>query len=192
MGNFDKRHIDKTQSLYFIALLPDAETSSEIVEIKGAFSDKYGPKQALKSPPHITLHMPFLWKEAKLSVLRDCLYSFSESIKQFSYTINGFGAFPPRVIYLNIDLNTQLEALQKNLVNVARKSLKLDNADYKNRGFHPHITIAYRDLKKPVFLKAWPQYQLQPFTREITARQLTLLQHDGQMWTIFDQFDFRA
>lgn len=192
MGNFDKRHLDKTQSLYFIALLPNAETLSEIVEMKRAFSEKYGPKQALKSPPHITLHMPFLWKEAKLSELLKTLSSFSESIKQFSYTINGFGAFPPRVIYLNIDPNIQLEALQNNLVNVARKSLKLDNADYKNRGFHPHITIAYRDLKKPVFLQAWPQYQQKAFTRQTTARQLTLLQHDGQNWTIYDQFDFRA
>ena len=27
------------------------------------------------------------------------------------------------------------------------------------RGFHPHITIAFRDLKKQVFHKAWEEFK---------------------------------
>jgi 2'-5' RNA ligase len=35
------------------------------------------------------------------------------------------------------------------------------------RGFHPHITIAFRDLKKAVFYKAWEEYKSKLFSETL-------------------------
>ena len=50
---------------YFIALVPPEPLLSEIQRVKQQIFDDYGTKGALRSPGHITLHMPFSWEEEK-------------------------------------------------------------------------------------------------------------------------------
>ena len=48
---------------YFVALIPPSPVYEEAQALKEYFREKYNSKAALNSPPHITLHMPFFWKE---------------------------------------------------------------------------------------------------------------------------------
>ena len=43
------------------------------MNIKQEFANRFNSKAALRSPPHITLHMPFKWKEEKEVKLIDVL-----------------------------------------------------------------------------------------------------------------------
>ena len=55
---------------YFIAIIPPEPIHDQIVNIKKDISTKHNTYAALKSPPHITLHMPFNLehnKEKKIS-----------------------------------------------------------------------------------------------------------------------------
>jgi len=59
----------KKNELYFIAIVPTSPLSEELLAWKQYFQEHYQSKAALNSPPHITLHMPFEWKEEKAAVL---------------------------------------------------------------------------------------------------------------------------
>ena len=50
---------------FFIAIVPPEPLLSEIQDIKQSIFEKHNVKGALRSPGHITLHMPFSWEEEK-------------------------------------------------------------------------------------------------------------------------------
>ena len=50
---------------YFIALIPPEPLFTQIHQLKIYCSEAFGSKAALRSPPHLTLHMPFEWTSKK-------------------------------------------------------------------------------------------------------------------------------
>jgi 2'-5' RNA ligase len=61
---------------YFIAIVPPEPFLSNITAIKMELFENYGSKGALRSPAHITLHMPFSWDDEKEEKLITNLESF--------------------------------------------------------------------------------------------------------------------
>ena len=168
--------------LYFIALLPPTPLLEEIDVLKHHFKEAYGSKAALNSPPHLTLHMPFQWKEEKETKLIDALSSFSKGQHRFKIHLENFGCFEPRVIFITVRANPGLDLLQKNLHQFSKQKLNLFNARYKDLPFHPHVTLAFRDLKKQKFFSAWEEFKVKKFSHEFVPDKITLLKHDGQRW----------
>jgi 2'-5' RNA ligase len=58
------------------------------------------------------------------------------------------------------------------------------------RPFHPHVTIAFRDLTKENFEQAWQHYSGKPFKESFAANSLSLLKLTGDGWIILKSFDF--
>ena len=181
---------DKNKALYFVALIPKEPIRSEIQNLKLDVWEKFNSKGALRSPAHITLHMPFQYREEKQDEIFQCLDQFSINRTPFEITQNGFGCFEPRVIFVNVEKSDSLQELRNDLVKHMRLSLKLENADYKNQGFHPHMTIAFRDLKKAVFPIAWKHFKNQKIEYSWECHSIFLLKHTGKEWEIFREFDF--
>ena len=172
---------------YFIAILPEGDLYEEVLAIKDHMSKKYRSKASLRSPPHVTMHMPFRFKEEKEDHLINKLSSLGMESSVMT-SLSGFGAFPPRVIYIRVELNDPLYDLWLKVVNVTRRDLGLDNADYKAMGFIPHMTVAFRDLKREMFHKAWAEYSEKPFEREFPVNKISLLKHDGKIWNTLFEF----
>ena len=86
--------------LYFIAIVPPSPVYEKANELKVYFSDKYHSKASLNSPPHITLHMPFQWKEKKEAELTEALDNFSKKQNPFYLKLKNFSCFSPKVIFL--------------------------------------------------------------------------------------------
>jgi 2'-5' RNA ligase len=147
-----------TAKKYFIAIVIPQPLFTEIEAVKTELYHSHQLKGGLRSPAHITLHRPFEWKEEKEEWLIEKLHSFSFST-QFNIELKNFAAFEPRVIYVNVIKNENLYELHNELKQFAKKELKLFNEDEDKRGFHPHITVAFRDLKKPKFYELWPQFE---------------------------------
>lgn len=184
---------DKTPDpLYFIALLPPAEIASTITPIKEDMAENFNSKAALRSPPHITLHMPFRWPDKKMEEILLFLQQFAKTQHPFEVCLNNFGAFPPRVIYVAITPNEKLDGLQSELLKAMRKELNIFNGNYKQQGFHPHITVAFRDLRPANFKLAWEVYQYKSITSNFISDHLTLLKHNGQHWEILENFSFEG
>lgn len=180
--------MDKSSSLYFVALLPPQEIQDYANEVKQYFSDRYNSRHAQKSPPHITLQAPFEWNREAVEVLEQSLSNFASTHPSIPITLSGFSAFPPRVIYINVMRTPELLSLQADLMNYMMQQLGIVDPISKQRPFAPHMTVAFKDLTKPNFKAAWPEFQDKSVQFEFTAKQLTLLLHDGGRWNIKSEF----
>src|SRR4051812_1344607 len=180
----------KKEALYFVAIIPPSPVYEEALLLKNYFKEQYKSKASLNSPPHITLHMPFQWKEEKEAELVDAFKNFKPSINNFDLKLSGFGSFPPRVLFIDVAKNEALEKLQKELHQYCKKELNVFNALYKDKGFHPHLTLAFRDLKKPMFSKAWEEFEHKPFAHAFNVDRFVLLKHNGKVWEVFTEFAF--
>ncbi|MDF2449661.1 MAG: 2-5 ligase [Bacteroidota bacterium] len=141
---------------YFLAIVPPEPILSEIWNIKRRIFESYQTKGALRSPAHITLHMPFLFDEQKEDKLFNCLKDFKFS-KTLNVVLSSYGCFEPRVVFIDVAENSDLIELQKKLVTHVKMNLGLLNQANNLRGFHPHVTVAFRDLKKATFKKVWEE-----------------------------------
>ena len=180
----------KAKHRFFVALLPPQEIQDYANEIKQYFAENYNSRGALKSPPHITLQPPFEWQLDEASVLDECLKTFADAHKPVPITLNGFGAFVPRVIYINVYKTPELLTLQKEVMAYIEASLGIVNPSSKSRPFAPHMTVAFRDLTRQNFRSAWPDFQHRQLEFQFIASELTLLIHDGSRWNVRASFSF--
>lgn len=178
------------QQLCFIALLPPPTIQEEANTIKEHFATVYESSHAKKSPPHVTLQPPFKWEKDRLSELKATLKTFSSHQRPIPVTLSGFGAFPPRVIYIHVEKTPELLNIQNTLLTHLEQQLGLVDSVAKSRPFVPHMTVAFRDLSKSNFHQAWEVYKDQRFDYQFTVNELTLLLHNGKFWEIGETFTF--
>jgi 2'-5' RNA ligase len=183
------KSIHEDNELYFIAIIPPNEINEQIENFKQYIFKTYGSRGSLKAPPHITLHMPFHWKRKKQAVLKEKLLQFSESINSCIIELKDFNCFEPKVIYVDVLANQHLTSAQSQLHKFCKTKLNLFNAQYKSLPFHPHITVAFRDLKKPMFYRAWEEFKMKKFSSSFVFNKLTLLKYDEEQWLIDQEFE---
>lgn len=184
-------HSEK-EKRYFIAVIPPSPVYEQALEVRTYFSDQYGSKAALNSPPHITLHMPFLWKVQKEKDLFTKLQLFSTRYDPLKICLDNYGSFPPRVIFMNVTESDALQALQKDLHKFFKTKLNVFNANYKEQPFHPHLTLAFRDLKKASYHQAWQEFSKKEFKAEFMMDKIALLVHNGKRWDVLKEFSLES
>ena len=175
---------------YFIAIVIPEPAYSQIEAIKQQLMAEHGLKGALRSPSHITLHRPFEWKEEKEGILIEKLNEFRFSAA-FEIELQNFAFFEPRVIYVNVNPNDVLTKLYNELKGFAKKELRLFNEWEDLRGFHPHITVANRDLKKPKFYALQKEFVVKEFSGSFIVNELALLRLENT-WETYRVFHFNG
>jgi 2'-5' RNA ligase len=186
----DKR--DDNSQLYFIAFVPPAPVFEDALKLKQYFKETYNSKAALNSPPHITLHMPFRWKTDKEEKLIEKLKKFASSNDPFKICLDGYASFPPRVIFLNVVTSETLITFQKELERFCKRQLNLFNANRLDKPFHPHLTLAFRDLKKETYKSAWQEFAKKEYKAEFIADRISLLKHTGERWNVYKDFTLES
>jgi 2'-5' RNA ligase len=170
--------------LYFVAIVPKDPVYSEVLKFKTEIKESFGSSAALRSPPHITLHMPFQWKEEKEGQLIDSLDQHASIHQPIKVQLNNFGAFTPRVIYVHVNASDSLNMLQKEISRNASIYWHIYPKP-NSRPFVPHMTIAFRDLKKPKFFEAWKEFEHRKYNAEFSVSDICLLKHNGKTWDIY-------
>jgi len=173
-----------SESLYFIAIVPPPNVLEQITNLKHEVAERFNSKMALKSPGHITMHMPFRWKDKRKEELLEMMSKLNDGLRPFEVELNGFGFFEPRVVYVSVEENESLRQFQKSVVQHCRSELKILNSNYKDKVFRPHVTVAFRDLKKPKFYEAREYFEGREFQAEFMVDKANLLKHDGKMWQV--------
>jgi 2'-5' RNA ligase len=173
-----------SESLYFIAVVPPEEVEQQLFKLKLEVEEKFNSKHAQNAPAHITLHMPFRWKDSKRDILLEMMKMINQTVQPVSVELNGFDFFEPRVVFVNVLMNERLAELQKNVQQICRLTLKKVNANYRDLVFHPHVTIGFRDLKKAQFYEAREYYSCQDFKAVFEVSEVSLLKHDGAKWHV--------
>lgn len=178
-----------SESLYLIALLPDATITQEVNELKALFAKNFNAKKGQHVIPHITLQPPFEMSASAVRELVSNLIIFSEDEQPLQIQLDGFGYFlNPRsdVIFIKPVYNPLLQRFHRHLMYFLRRN-GFSVAE-TSRSFNPHITIAYRDLKREETLRAWPLLENQPYIREFDVDEFYLLKHNGKVWQKFASF----
>ncbi len=178
------------KQLCFIAVLPGEPIAAEVTRFKQYAADHFRSARALRSPPHITLIPPFWWPPADRGRLDGALADFCRDRLSFSVQLSGFDRFSPRVIFVAVQPNPALAKLQAALQDCLEKSLDLPARD--RRPFHPHLTVAFKDLRRSVFPEAWRYFSEQAYERSFEVEELVLLRHREQAWNVAARFPLKG
>lgn len=171
---------------YFIAIVLPEPTLTVIEQLKLNLSSKFNLKGALRSPAHITLHMPFEYSIDKEKHLLDVLSLFKFDEELF-LEIKGFGYFDKRVIYADLTPNKNLNHLYNSLKYFISSNLKIENEINNLRGFHPHITLAFRDLKKHQFDEVWQETNLYNCNCRFNVNSISILKLNT-VWEVLKNY----
>lgn len=181
---------NKKKKLYFLAIIPPSPVYDRIQELRHYVSKKYHSYHALKSPPHITILAPFNMAESKEGELNTLLNEYCSNYSGLDIKLNDFGSFSNKVLYVSVVPNEVMSTFQKNLELKAKKNPDIFNYHYQERDFHPHMTLAFRDIDAASFHEAWSDFKNRTFEAAFFATSLSLLKHDGKEWQIKTTFDF--
>ena len=175
--------------MYFIAIVLPQHLNEKVLQYKQMMLDKYNCKVGLKSPAHITLVPPFWVEEDKEQPLINEIDALSSRLSSFLISTDDFSAFKPRTIFVAVAPNEHLEKVKSATDEVFR-----DNSQYNiktdTRPFHPHITIATRDLFKKSFYEIWPWFAEKKFMEEWTADGISILRHNKKNWDVIHTSQF--
>lgn len=175
---------------YFLAIIPPEPIHDYTLDQKSYIKDRYNSKAALRSPPHITLHMPFELRASKKEMLGQMLEQFTKDQKNFNMSLKGYGCFEPRVIFINVENSKRLQNLHISLSELLKKEFNIFNASHKGRAYHPHLTVAFRDLKKNAFYEAWEEFKDKRYEQSFEVNSISLMKHNGSIWEVYNSFPF--
>lgn len=170
--------------------MPPLEVHNYASQVIQELSDRYQTRTS-KSPPHVTLQPPFESFLEQITFLEQRLSDFASQQSAVPVTLSGFGAFAPRVLYINVLKTAELLALQSALAAYLEENLKIADPKSRDRSFSPHLTVASRNLTSQTFKQAWTELQARQVEFEFVGDRLTLLIHDDQRWQIRSEFPFR-
>lgn len=173
---------------YFLAILPPETFRREVEMLKKEIREKYGIKYALKSPVHITVKMPFSYNEAKESKLFGQLNEFCSTQEAFELHVRGVDTFGKRVIFLDVEKQNKLTDFQEQLSKFCKREMNMIS-ELSDRNFHPHMTVAFKDLKPQYFEEVLKLTKSKKLTCKFDVNQLCLLKRISGKWEIDKWFD---
>jgi 2'-5' RNA ligase len=169
--------------LYFVALVLPEWLNKEVLVYKKIMFERFGCQVGLNSPAHITLVPPFrLAKTNEEGLLADA-HRVNEGQSPLLLETNNISAFPPRTLFVDVEPNEGLYAL-KQKTDECFSSQDIYKVKIDRRPFHPHITIATRDLDRKQFYEAWSELKDVPFRRKWVGEKISVLRHNGAKWDV--------
>jgi 2'-5' RNA ligase len=169
--------------MYFIALVAPEEIDWQVLKWKNFFKENYGCTVGLKSPAHITLIPPFWMDEELENDLIRSIDEFSTAKNKFEIALKDFAAFKPRVIYVDVLKNEILNGLHGSLSDFIYKQNKFP-VKKEDRSFHPHVTLATRDLYKKAFYEAREIFSVKKYEALWLVNGISLLRHNKKNWDV--------
>jgi 2'-5' RNA ligase len=166
------------KTLYFIAIVFEPALEQRIRKLKLIARDKFDSARALRSPAHITMVPPFHYPCEQIDELLSIVDSFP--MMKSPLTLSAAGHFGNRVIYIECDQHQALRACKQQL----DKQLAPFGVTKKEGRFHPHITVAFKDLKPERFNAAWHYFKGHCNLGQSRYYRLALLENKRDGWHI--------
>jgi len=135
--------------------------------------------------------MPFKKHPTDEFELINHLNEFVIGKKSFEIELNGYSHFSTNVLFIKIENHFNLINLQTDLRNFLIDKLNFSKQEIQ-KTFHPHLTLATRDLTIELFAKIWPQFKNKDYKSKFLVDSIFLLKHNGKYWNIFKEFNFSS
>ena len=175
-----------SHSMYFAAIVCPGRINEKILLFKNRMKAQFGYAVALKSPAHITLVPPFWLENERENELLLTLGAFSTDPGPFDIRLEGFDHFRKRVLFIAVMENPALNRL-KELVETHFHSAFPGNINKDDRLFHPHVTIANRDMQLTHFEKAWEYFSKTDYAETFAAGAISLLKLVEGKWVVIGE-----
>lgn len=174
--------------LKLIAIIPPEPVFSQVRHEQEYIRDTWGPSHALRTPPHLTIIPPLALNSAEVGLLYGMADAIAYESSPFDIELNGYGAFRPRVIFIHPNIPPALQALHDiwRLALLSRMPHVLDK--YPDRPFHPHVTLAHKDVKGGQFAPMWSYYANKEFHAQFHVDHFHILKHIGEGWVMERKF----
>jgi 2'-5' RNA ligase len=170
--------------LKLIAVMPPEPVFSDIIRKQQFIADSWGPKHALRTPPHITLVPPILLSSAEAGWLYGMAEALSAMYSPFTLTLKDYGSFKPRVVFVNLVYSPELKDLQETWQEAVRSRMPAVLDKYPERPFHPHLTLAHKDVTRGQFEPIWKFYESKHYDANIQINEFCMLQHEEDGWAV--------
>jgi len=177
------------KNLFLVCLVPPLSIAEDIEEIRNYISHKFNVHESLKRPAHITLYppvkLPSQEAEKRFFNALDAASFFSP----FSQLLKNFGAFPEHTFFIGVERNEGIMALEKR---IRKELLPLKLLDKKDSNkFNPHLTLAFRDLKPPVFKEILTDFKDRKFKRQFQVASFSVYKHIDKRWQPYKELAFK-
>lgn len=170
-------------NMYYVAIVCPGLVNKKVQQFKQWMKDRFGCMAAMKSPAHITLIPPFWFAPEREIELIETLQFFNNNFAGNKIDLDGFSHFGKEVLYIQVKENILLSELknhaEKHFMEQFGDSIKKDD-----RPFHPHITIANRDMKPAHFAKAWEHFSNKKFNESFDINSISLLKLGQDNWNV--------
>jgi len=170
-------------NMYFIAIVAPEEINKEVLKWKNYFKDHFECTVALKSPAHITLIPPFWMNDDLGNDLVNSIRDFSIPKNKFEITLKNFSAFKPKVIFVDVAKSEVLNIFYQSFADYIFSENKYP-IKKNDRPFHPHVTLATRDLFKKAFQEAWEIFSKKKYKATWNVNGISLLRHNKKNWDV--------
>lgn len=180
---------ENTQLKLLAIVLPEP-AYSWIVEQQNFIATTWGPSRALRTPPHLTLIEPLALSDDQITIVDSLCSTAAATQDIFHISVSGYGAFIPRVVFMNPILPPELLLFQAEMRNKIRELMPEVLKKYQDRAFHPHITLAHRDVHPDQFKLMWKHYEHLHLNLEFRVEKFHALGHRTDGWVIEKEYIF--
>ena len=170
-------------NMYFVALVAPKEIDQQVLKWKNYFKEHFKCIVALKSPAHITIIPPFWMNEELENDLINSIREFSVTKTKFEITLQNFAVFQPKVIFVDVVKSEVLNGLYRSFADFILGQNKFP-VKKDDRPFHPHVTLATRDLYKKAFHEAWEVFSVKKYETAWLVNGISLLRHNKKNWDV--------
>jgi len=170
-------------NMYFIAIVAPEEINQQVLKWKNFFKERYECSVALKSPAHITIVPPFWMNEELENDLINSICEFTITKTKFEISLQNFATFQPKVIFVDVVKSEILNNIFQSFADFIFGQNKFP-IKKEDRHFHPHVTLATRDLYKKAFLEAWEIFSKKKYEALWTVNGISLLRHNKKNWDV--------
>jgi len=177
--------------MYYLAIVLPEHINKKVAHWKNYMLEKYNCKVGLKSPAHITIIPPFWMEEKEEDEFAKAVDDIAKDLAPFLLKPKTFSAYKHRPIFIDVATNEQLNEVKKKVDTYFQHHKNLP-VKIDTRPFHPHITIATRDLFKKSFYEVWPLFEREKFEEEWTVNSLSILRHNKKNWDVFRTSQFQS
>lgn len=168
---------------HFIGVLLPEDLEATLENCRRYMNTAYGCKSGYGTPVHITLVPPFcLQEDFSTEDLKNGIEEYVLN-RQLSFTarIENFNSFGDRTIFANViqDENwTKLrDEILKGILTACPGCTRKDK-----RAFHPHATVANRDIPEGVIIKALESMNELNLVKDFLVDNITIFERKGGRW----------
>ena len=183
--------LNNIHRMYYVAVVCPPEIDEKVLQYKHWMRERFGCVAALKSPAHLTLIAPFWLEEELEHILKETTHQFQSELLPFEIRLNNFNHFSKSVLFVHTEANEALARLQfettKHFQQQFPAAVKTGNLP-----FHPHITIANRDMSPSAFLKAWEHFSKEDYNATFTVSSISLLRLSPGKWNVIWEKTFNS